>query len=67
MQSMISDILSRRQAAEFLGICRTTLDRLDIPRIKIRRRILFRREILLQWLDEHTDNVDRRQNEQIKN
>ena len=67
MQSMISDILSRRQAAEFLGICRTTLDRLDIPRIKIRRRVLFKREILLQWLDEHTDNVDRRQNEQIKN
>ena len=65
MQSMISDILSRRQAAEFLGICRTTLDRLDIPRIKIRRRILFRREILLQWLNEQT--VDRRQNEQIKN
>jgi len=64
-QTNLSNILSRKQAAIFLGICCTTLDRLDIPRIKIRRRVLFKREILLQWLDEQT--VDRRQDEQIKN
>jgi hypothetical protein len=50
-----SNILSRKQAAIFLGICCTTLDRLDIPRIKIRRRVLFKREILLRWLDEQTE------------
>jgi hypothetical protein len=50
-----TDILSRKQAAVFLGICCTTLDRLDIPRIKIRRRVLFKRDILLRWLDEQTE------------
>ena len=52
----ISDIFSRRQAAEFLGICRTTLDRLDIPRIKIRRRVMYKRAALERWLDEHTES-----------
>jgi len=55
MQSIISDILSRKQAAEFLGICRTTLDRLDIPRTKIRRRVMYKRAVLERWLDEHTE------------
>ena len=36
-----SGILSRRQAAKFLGICLTTLDRLDMPRTKIRRRVMY--------------------------
>jgi hypothetical protein len=55
MQSIISDILSRKQAAELLGICRTTLDRLDIPRTKIRRRVMYKRTVLEQWLNEHTE------------
>jgi hypothetical protein len=50
-----SDILSRKQAAVFLGICKTTLDRLDIPRTKIRRRVMYKRDILRKWLDEHTE------------
>ena len=56
-----SDILSRRQAAVFLGICRTTLDRLDIPRTKIRRRVMYKRTVLEQWLDEHTEDKSRGQ------
>jgi len=48
-------ILSRREAAEYLGICRATLDRLDIPRTRIRNRVMFKREVLLKWVDEHTE------------
>jgi hypothetical protein len=59
MQSIISDILSRKQAAELLGICRTTLDRLDIPRTKIRRRVMYKRTVLEQWLNEHTEGRSR--------
>ena len=44
-------VLSRVAAAEFLGICKTTLDRLDLPRTKVRRRVLYRQSALLQWLD----------------
>ena len=56
MQSIIPDILSRKQAAGFLGICLTTLDRLDIPRIKIRHRVMYKRSVIEQWLDEHTED-----------
>jgi len=55
-----SDILSRKQAAVFLGICRTTLDRLDIPRTKIRRRVMYKRAVLEQWLGTTTEPVGRR-------
>jgi hypothetical protein len=50
-----SDILSRKEAAVFLGICRTTLDRLDIPRTKIRCRVMYKRDVLRKWLDDHTE------------
>ena len=52
-----ADILSRRQAAAFLGICRNTLDLLDIPRTKIRRRVMYKREVLNKWIDDHTEKV----------
>ena len=45
-------ILSRKAASEFLGICLTTLSRLDIPKIKVRKRILFRQSELIRWLKE---------------
>jgi len=50
-----TDILSRKQAAAFLGICLTTLDRLDIPRTRIRHRVMFKREVLNQWIDDQTE------------
>ena len=51
------DILSRKEAATFLGICMTTLDNLDIPRTKIGRRVMFRRDVLNKWIIEHTENT----------
>ena len=52
-----TDILSRKQAAAFLGICRNTLDGLDIPRTKIGRRVMFKRDVLNKWIDEHTEKT----------
>jgi len=52
-----SDILmSRKQVAEYLHICRTTLDRLNLPRIKIRRKVLFSKAAVDKWLQEQTTN-----------
>ena len=51
----LPDILSRKQAAKLLGICLTTLDRLDIPRIRIRHRVLFKRDVLNKWIDSQTE------------
>jgi len=48
------NILSRNQASIFLGICKTTLDRLDIPRVKVRRRVLYRQTELIRWLDRNS-------------
>jgi len=44
------DVMSRAEAATYLRICKTTLDRLDIPRSKIRRRVLYRKATLDMWL-----------------
>jgi excisionase family DNA binding protein len=44
------EVMSRREAAEFLGIGKSTLDRLDIPRVKVRKRVLYRKESVDKWL-----------------
>ena len=49
------NVLSRTQAAAFLGVCKTTLDRMEIPRTKVRRRVLYRQSVLLQWLEKNTE------------
>jgi predicted DNA-binding transcriptional regulator AlpA len=46
------EVLSREEVSKFLGICKTSLDNLPIPRIKIRRRVLYRRSDLNQWLEQ---------------
>ena len=50
------DIMSRREAAAFLGICKVTLDRLDIPRTRVRHRVMYKRDVLSNWINEHTEN-----------
>jgi hypothetical protein len=54
------DILSRKEAAAYLGICLSTLDLLDIPRTRIRHRVMFKRDVLNKWIDEQTENGRRR-------
>ncbi|GHV64388.1 hypothetical protein AGMMS49587_16670 [Spirochaetia bacterium] len=47
-----SGVLTRKEAASFLKVCVTTLDRIeDLPRVKIRRGVRFRRSDLDKWLD----------------
>ena len=50
------DIFSRREAAAYLGICKATLDHLDIPRTRIGHRVMYKREVLKKWVDEHTES-----------
>jgi len=47
---LTNEVLSRRQAAQFLGVCLTTLDRLNIPRTQIRKRVMYRKATLDSWL-----------------
>jgi len=48
-----SELLDRKEAAGYLRICKTTLDNLAISRIKIRRRVLYRKSELDKWLDQN--------------
>jgi excisionase family DNA binding protein len=43
-------VMSRREAAAYIGIGRSTLDKLNIPKIQIRRRVLFQKETIDKWL-----------------
>ena len=49
------EILNRREAAQYLGVCLTTLDRLDIPRSRMRHRVAYKREELKKWFDNQTE------------
>jgi hypothetical protein len=53
-QEISSELLSRLEAGAYLRICRSTLDKLMIPRIKIRHRVLYRRSELDLWLIKNT-------------
>jgi hypothetical protein len=48
-------LLNRSGAARFLGIGLNTLGGLDIQKTRIRRRVLYRRDILEKWVKENTD------------
>jgi len=46
----IGEVLSRKIAARYIGVCLTTLDRLNIPRVQIRKRVMYRKATLDSWL-----------------
>jgi hypothetical protein len=49
-----NEVLSRKETAAFLGVCLSTLDRIDIPKIRIRQRVVYKRGDVIKWLDTHT-------------
>ena len=55
-------VLSRKEAAAYLGIHLNTLDRSDVPRIHIGRRTLFRKNTLDNMLTEKEQSGDKRRN-----
>lgn len=54
------DILNRREAAEYLGVCVTTLDRLDITRSRMRHRVAYSREELKRWFENQSERKGRK-------
>lgn len=48
-------LLNRSEAARFLGIGINTLSVLSIPKTRIRKRVLYRRDILEKWIRENTE------------
>jgi excisionase family DNA binding protein len=48
------EVMSRAEAAAYIGIGKSTLDRLNIPKIQIRRRVLFKKEAIDKWLAQNT-------------
>lgn len=58
-----SDLLTRQQAAEILGVCEQTLatwacvGRYGLPMVKVGSRVRYRRRDLDAWLDRRTVGV----------
>jgi hypothetical protein len=48
-----SDVFSRSETAKYLGIGKGTLDKLDIPTVQVRRRVIYRRVDVEDWLANH--------------
>ena len=48
-------LLNRSEAAKFLGVSLNTLGSLGITRTLIRKRVLYRRDILEKWAKENTE------------
>lgn len=48
-----TEFFSKQDASRYLGICINTLDKSGIPRIKIGKRVLYRKETIDQWLAEN--------------
>ena len=48
-------LLNRSEAARYLGIGINTLASLDIPKTKILRRVLYRRDLLEKWAKSKTE------------
>jgi hypothetical protein len=49
-QISVPALLSRQEAAKELRCSLTTLDRLGIPQVKIRRRKYYRQETITTWI-----------------
>ena len=51
----IPAVLTRKAAALYIGVCTTTLDRLDdLPRVNIRGRVFYRPTDIEIWLEKNT-------------
>ena len=55
IDSKVKDVMNRREAAAYLGICLSTLDRLDVPRLRMRHRVAYKREELNKWIDSNLE------------
>jgi hypothetical protein len=54
MDTSTMQLLTRKEAALYLRVCKTTLDRLEIARVCIRRRVFFPKIELEKYLSDHT-------------
>jgi hypothetical protein len=52
-ENAVREVLSRRQSAAYLGLGLNTFDTLDIPKIVIRKKYLYRLETLRAWAAQH--------------
>jgi len=48
-------LFNRSEAAKFLGISLNTLRLLNIPKTKIQRRVLYRKDLLEKWAKDKTE------------
>jgi hypothetical protein len=50
-------LLNRSEAARFLGVGLNTLGILNIPKTRIRKRVLYRIDVLEKWVMDNTEKA----------
>ena len=46
----VKTVMTRADAAEYLGVCKATLDLMPIPKTQIRRKVFYQKEAIDKWL-----------------
>lgn len=55
-ENTVNALMTRQQVAEYLGLCLSIVDRLDIPRIKIsERRRAYLKSDVDSWIESHKE------------
>jgi hypothetical protein len=57
-QTSVPALITRQEASKELRCSLTTLDRLGIPQIRIRRRVYYRQETIANWISAHEQPND---------
>jgi hypothetical protein len=63
MMEIDKQAFSRKDAARYLGVCVNTLDHLDIPRVRVAARVIYRRSTLDKWLEEKEERCETKRKE----
>ena len=52
------EVLTRRETAEYLSVCLTTLDKMNIPHVTIGRTVRYSKTDLEAWLSKMTKSKE---------
>lgn len=59
MNCINETLLTRKELCDYLNICLSCVDRLDIPKLKLGRSIRYRKSDVHEWLSKQVSNEEK--------
>jgi len=59
MNCINETLLTRKELCDYLNICLSCVDRLDIPKLKLGRSIRYRKSDVDEWLSKQVSNEEK--------